>query len=68
MITYSIYLKVEIVKIGRLFYHVFIIELLPGYKYSFNYRKNVYELRKLMMSNDKTTTDWKLPKYIPTSD
>ena len=49
----------KVVNMGRLFYHVFKSKLLPGYKYIFKYRTNVYEIRKLKMSNDKSITDWK---------
>ena len=62
------YLEWEVVKMGRLFYHVFKSELLPGYKSIFNYRTNVYEIRKLKMFNDKSITDWKSSAYIPTAD
>ena len=53
---------------GRLLYHVFKSDLLPGYNSIFNCRKNEYEIRKLKVYNDKSITDWKSSAYIPTAD
>ena len=51
------YLDMKDVKVGRLYYHVFKSNLLPGYKSIFNNRSNKYELRKLIILNDKTLID-----------
>ena len=62
------YIELSEVKLGRLFYHVYKCDLLPGYKSILNYRTNTYEIRKLITSNGISKIDWKHPEYIPTSD
>ena len=62
------YLDMKDVKVGRLYYHVFKSNLLPGYKSIFNNRSNKYESLKLIILNDKTSIDWKSNDYTPSSD
>ena len=66
------YLDMKDVKVGRLYYHVFKSNLLSGYTYGymsiFNNISNKYELRKLIILNDKTSIDWKSNDYTPSSD
>ena len=45
------YLDMKDVKVGRLYYHVFKSNLLPGYKSIFNNRSNKYELLNLQTNH-----------------